>query len=187
MKKTLLIILCSLGTIAQAECYVRSSTRITKQAIFGAPTDVQKIVTPDVKGFNCVLRYRLNLNNDWQTVEGVATAQTEDQACAMAIDVSRANILVEVSPHTVSADTQMVCGDITDIRVHPVRIGDEIWESEVDIHTIPAERPYFSYKGTTCRFFVERDSRNRNLYLYQGIICRENAAKRSKWRVVDKY
>ena len=187
MKCTLVAIVCLSAGLASAECYVRSNIKVAKQAIFGAPTDIQRIVTPDSKGFQCVLRYRLNVNNDWQTVEGVATANSEDDACARAIDVGRASILEEPKPQSVKHDTQMVCGDITDIRVHPVKIGDVIWESEVDVHTIPAERPYFQYKRTQCRMFVERDNKAQNLYLYQGVICRENSSNRSKWRVLDKY
>jgi hypothetical protein len=187
MKRTLIAIMCLSAGLASAECYIRSSTKISKKEIFGAPTDIQRIVTPDAKGFQCVLRYRLNIKTDWQTVEGVASAKTEDDACARAIDISRASILQEPAPTSVKSDTQMVCGDITDIKVHPVHINDVIWESEVDIHTIPAERPYFQYKRTQCRMFVERDGKSQNLYLYQGIICRENSSAHSQWRVVDKY
>jgi len=187
MKRTLIAIVCFGAGLASAECYVRSNIKVATQAIFGAPTDIQRIVTPDAKGFQCVLRYRLNVNTNWQTVEGVAVAKTEEDACARAIDVGRASILEEPRPNTVKHDTQMICGDITDIRVHPVQINDVIWESEVDIHTIPAERPYFQYKRTQCRMFVERDNKAQNLYLYQGVICRENSGPRSRWRVVDKY
>jgi len=187
MKRTLIVVACLSAGLASAECYVRSNIQVAKQSIFGAPTDIQRIVTPDARGFQCVLRYRLNINSDWQTVEGVATAKTEDDACARAIDVGRASILEEPKAQSVKHDTQMVCGDITDIRVHPVHINDVIWESEVDIHTIPAERAYFQYKRTQCRMFVERDNKAQNLYLYQGVICRENSSPRSKWRVVDKY
>jgi hypothetical protein len=187
MKKAFCILLAGFATTASAECYMHSSMKIDKSLIFGRPTDIQKIVTPDEHGSKCVLRYRLNIANDWQTVEGEATGSTDEMACARAIDVSRGNILVEAEAETAQADTQMVCSDLPDIRVHPVNIGDEIWESEVDVHTIPAERPYFKYKYTECRMYVERDARYSNLYIYQGIICRNNATAASKWRVIDKY
>jgi hypothetical protein len=76
---------------------------------------------------------------------------------------------------------------LPEIRVHPVRIGDIIWQSEVDVHTIPEERPYFMYKRTQCRMFVERDSKEQNLMVYQGIICKMDSTKNAKWQVLDKY
>jgi hypothetical protein len=162
------------------------ATKISSSAVFGQPTDIQRIVTPDARGYQCVLRYRLNVDLDWQTVEGIGVGKTEAQACATALDLKQAAVLSD-APTKVSADRQMVCSDFPDIRVRPVRIGEVIWESETDVHTIPEERPYFVYKSTQCRLFVERNSVDRNFFTYQGVICRLNATKNSKWQVVDKY
>lgn len=172
---------------AKADCYIRSSTKIARQFVDSQPTDIQKLVTPDAHGQKCVLRYRVNIRDDWQTAEGIGYGATESEACAQAADIRRGSILEEVTSKTVRADSQMVCSDLPDIRVHPVRIGDVIWESETDLHTYPQERKYFWYKRTQCRMFVERDSRNQNLMLYQGIMCRLNASGNSKWQVIDKY
>ena len=68
-----------------------------------------------------------------------------------------------------------------------MRIGDVIWQSEVDIHTIPTERRDFWYKRSRCRMFIERDAKNSNLWLYQGEICQISNTPDSKWRVIDKY
>jgi len=187
MKRLFIFALCATATAVSAECHMRTSIRVARQDIFGAPTDVQRIVTPDAQGDKCVLRYRLNIKGDWQTVEGEATAATEEVACTKALDVGQGWLLQDVAPKLVQADNQMVCSDAPEIQVHPVRIGDEIWESEVDVHSIPAERAYFQYKHTRCRFFVERDAKFQNLYIYQGVICRVNSTQHSKWRVIDRY
>jgi hypothetical protein len=120
-------------------------------------------------------------------MEGVAVADTEEQACARAADLKTASVLGEVVRETVHAKQEMVCSDLPDIQVHAVQVGDTIWESETDVHRVPAERAYFVYKGTQCRMFSERNNRNGNLYTYQGVICRENSRANSRWRVVDKY
>ena len=185
--KRLLILPLIIASVVHAECHVRVSTNILPQTIFGSATDVQRMVVPDARGFKCVVRYRLNINTDWQTVEGIGVARTEEQACGQASDIKRGAILGEVTAQKVRADQQMVCSDLPDIRVRPVKLGETIWESEVDVHIVPAERPYFVYKNTQCRMFVERNSRDQNLFTYQGIICRLNTTKNSKWQVVDKY
>jgi len=187
MKKLLIAGLLLATTLAHAECYMRSSIKLTRQTVSSQPVDWQKLVTPDAAGKKCVIRYRIQINNNWETVEGIGVAPTEGAACAQALDVTRGSVLEEVTPTRVSADNQMVCSDLPEIRVHPVRIGDIIWQSEVDIHTIPAERREFWYKRSRCRMFVERDSKNANLWLYQGVICQNNTSPNSKWQVIDKY
>jgi hypothetical protein len=170
----------------KADCYTRVSTNISQQAINSQPVDIQKLVSPDGTRQKCILKYRLHINNDWQTIEGIGYGPTEADACVQALDQHRGHIMEE-APSSVHADSQMVCSDLPDIRVHPVRIGDIVWESETDLHTYVPERKYFWYKRTQCRMFVERDSRNQNLMLYQGVVCRLSTTPNSKWRVIDKY
>lgn len=185
MKKILCIGLIVASPSVLADCYIRSSINLGKQNI--QAKDIQKIVTPDAQGSKCVARYRVNIDGDWQTAEGVGVAKTESQACLKALDVSRGAILEEVSPSRMQSDSQMICSDLPEIRVHRVRVGDIIWESETDVHSIIDERKYFWYKRSRCRMFVERDTRNQNLWLYQGVICAVDSGSNSKWQVIDKY
>jgi len=187
MKRLLILGLILSSSVATAECYTRSEIRLTRQNVNAGPTDLQKLIVPDANGNKCTVRYRIHVGDDWYTAEGSATAQTESEACARAVDIGRGTVLAEIEPSGVSSDTQMVCSDITDIRVRKVHAGETIWESETDMHVIPAERTYFSYKGTQCRMFVERNAKERNMYLYQGIMCRADSRSDSKWLVVDKY
>ena len=185
--KRFILLLALVSTGSYADCYMRISTRLTPQMVNSQPVDTQKLVVPDAQGQKCVMRYRIHVGNDWETVEGIGVGATETEACARALDLGRGSMLKEVSPQRVRADSQMVCSDLPDIRVHPVRIGDIIWQSEVDLHSIPTERKMFWYKRTQCRMFVERDSKNANLWLYQGVICQNNTSPNSKWQVIDKY
>jgi len=185
VKKFCAIVLFALATAAHAECYMRSS--INLRLANTGPKDIQQLVTPDARGQKCVMRYRIHVDQDWQTAEGIGYGATESEACSQAIDSHRAYALVEIVPERIRADNQMVCSDLPEIRVHPVRIGDVIWQSEVDMHTIPVERKDFWYKRSRCRMFVERDGRNQNLTVNQGIICALDSRVDSKWRVIDKY
>jgi hypothetical protein len=171
----------------RADCYTRSNIRMTRSSIDAGPTDVQKLIVPDSNGSRCVARYRVHINDMWYSAEGSSVAKTESEACARALDVGIGTVLAEVEPNTISSDTQMVCSDLPDIRIRPVHIGEVIWESETDMHRHPQERKYFDYKQTKCRMFTERNAKDRNLYTYQGIICKVDSGPYSKWRVVDKY
>jgi len=187
MKRLLVAGLIFTATVAHGECYMRSAIHLMHQAVDSTPVDWQQLVTPDTGGQRCTVRYRIQINHNWQTAEGSAVATTQARACALAMDISRGHVLQEVTPDRVSADNQMVCSDLPEIRVHPVRIGDVIWQSEVDMHTIPAERKDFWYKRSRCRMFVERDVKNSNLWVYQGEICQLSNTPNSKWQVIDKY
>ena len=189
MKLAAFMILFAVGSTAEAACYQRASINITSQKINTAPTDIQRLVTPDTHGYQCVARYRLHVGQAWVTVEGTAVAKTEDKACNQALDIKRARALEDVPPARVGADQQLVCSDLPDIRVRPVRRGELIWESETDLHSHPLERatPYFTIKQARCRKFIERVSKDQNLIIYQGIICQANPVTNSKWLVLDKY
>jgi hypothetical protein len=189
MKLWVLIGSLAVVTAAEATCYQRASINIVGQPINTAPTDIQRLVTPDPAGYQCVARYRLHVGQRWVTVEGTATGTTEDRACEQAMDVRRAQALEDVGPARVSADQQLVCSDLPDIRVRSVRRGELIWESETDLHSHPLERatPYFTIKQARCRKFIERVPRDQNLIIYQGVICQATTAQNSKWLVLDKY
>lgn len=186
MKRVMLAGLCLVATVANADCYVRSTTTIVPAALQSAPTDFHKILTPDPKGFKCAVRYRVYMNDEWNLVEGVAVHNDPDSACARALDVKRGSVLLDPTREMIKSDQQMVCSDLPDIRVRPVRVGELIWESETDLHRHPDERKHFMYKNTKCRMFTERAAEDGNLQTYQGIICQEDP-KSMKWRVIDKY
>jgi hypothetical protein len=151
-------------------------------------TDYREQVFNEAKGKRCIVQYRAHMADGWHTVEGSSTAQDQTVACKQAHDVGRGYLLADVGPEKITTTTNMVCSDFPEIRVRPVRIGEVIWDSETDVHTIPTERPYFWYKGTACRMFIERATVNGNLMMYQGIICRQQGdGWPTKWIVVDKY
>jgi len=187
MKHTILVGLCLVSAAAHADCYIRSSVRLALQTVNTKPTDMQKLVVPDMKGFKCVLRYRIHIGDEWKTAEGIGYGKTEPLACEYALNLQNGAVLEEVAPSRVRADTQMVCSDLVEIKVRPVRIGETIWDSEADMHRHPDERKPFNYKDTICRMFTERNDKDRNLYTYQGIMCRITTEANSKWRVIDKY
>lgn len=188
MKKLFTLLLVSCSVSAHADCYMRSDINLSKMDVRGQPTDIQKIVMPDEAGKKCVIRYRIYADNEWRTVEGTGTGSTEKESCGKAMDIKKAYSLIEITPGIIHAENQLVCSDLLDIYVRPVRRGDLIWESETDMHSDLGERgKYFFYKQARCRKFIERTARDQNLIIYQGIICQNDTGSNSKWRVIDKY
>lgn len=189
MKRILLVALLFASVAAQAECHIRSNIKLTRKMVDSEPTDVQRIVTDVAKGRQCYVQYRVFVKDHWVTAEGTGTAKTDEAACDQATDISRGVVLSEVEPSSVKASTQMVCTDFPDIMIHPVNTGDIVWESETDRHFSPEPfmNAYFELRHGKCRRFSERTARFGDMVVYQGIICRLNTTKSSKWQVVDKY
>jgi hypothetical protein len=187
MKQLIAVAVCLATGLANADCYVRSSTTIAKSSLQSAPTDFRKIAVPDAKGNKCIIQYRVYLDNKWATVEGEGTDRDEAVACAKALDSKRAAVLEEPTREMLKSDQQLVCTDLPEIRVRPVRVGEVIWESETDQHPFPKERGYFNLDNAQCRRFSERNTVRGDLKTYQGIICRADLTSNSKWRVIDKY
>jgi hypothetical protein len=187
MKRLLAASLCLVSATVMADCYIRSDIKLTRQTINAGPTDLQKLVVPDVAGKKCIVQYRVHIGDNWHTAEGSSVGKDEGSACAKAMDIGRGNVLLDVDPSTITSDSQMVCSDLQEIRVRAVHIGELIWESETDMHRNAQERKYFDYKQTKCRMFTERNAKDRNFYTYQGIICKADSSPNSKWQVVDKY
>jgi len=183
------VILIGLSSSIYAEdtCRYVLDMRLTSQKLFGSPTDVQEIVTPSDTEISCRTIYRININDEWRSATGSATGKTRAEACTRAIGIGNGYLLSEYPPDTIRSTTETLCTDFEDIRLKPVKIGERIWESNVDIHVNPKERNYFTYKGARCRKFTERVQVPQGLYSAQGVICRAGSTPNSRWLVVDKF
>ena len=67
-------------------------------------------------------------------------------------------------------------------RVRRVEPGDLVRIGELRAH--PEKPDPFWYQNTTCWWFTEPDVINRDLVMYQGIICE---VKPTVWVVIDKF
>lgn len=181
-----LIALASLPAVAQAECYVRSAMTTQQKATITRTTDIDTLVVPISATQNkCIVSYRALINGTWHNIEGENVGsknQTEKELCLGAMDQGRAQVLSRANPTNMSVETNMVCSDQPRPQVRNVKIGDSVRESEVRPH--PNFPKPFVYRGAQCRWFIEPQLRNQDLYQYQGIICLSHG---TEWRVVDKW
>jgi hypothetical protein len=185
-RTTALILTVMWSATAQAECYVRSAMTGQQQANISRVTDVDTWVVPVSATQNkCIVSYRALIDNVWHTIEGEsvgARTQPETELCRTAMDRGRAIVLSLVGPQNISVETNMVCSDQPRPKIRHVKIGDTVSESEVRPH--PNFPKVFRHRGSQCRWFIEPELRQQDLYQRQGIICLSHG---SEWRVVDKW
>jgi len=182
----LLIVLLA-GT-ASAECYVRNATVSRLTSSIERTADQQRDILPQANGgFKCRISFRALIDNKWHSAVGeeIGDARASlDQTCTKAMNSARVSILESVSGTRVTANQDMICTDRPMPESRPtVNIGDVVWESEVQPH--PINKNPFSYRGSSCRWFVESRPEPGRVELSQGIICRNMAEK--VWKVVDKW
>ena len=185
MKKLALIVAALAVSTAQADCYNRTAITAQTRSEVSRVTDVRQQILPDPAGFACRVTFRALIGQDWHTGEGSATGFTGDdpaQICAQAQTVGRSFLLAKIGTTTVNQDSDVVCTDQPLPEVRPVKIGQIIGESEVQIHT-KYPKP-FSYQGTQCRWYMEYGTRSQDITPWQGVICRVQG---DRWKVVDKF
>lgn len=186
MSKLIIPLLC-VASIANAECYTRSSTISESKAPIERIADVERSVFTTKSGMKCRVTFRAYISSSWETAEGEASGAHDgsiDQLCAKAIDGARARILESVAGKKLSSTQEMICTDeeMKDERDN-VAIGDIVRESQVQPH--PAYTEVFVYNGSQCKWFIESVPNVGRVDVMQGIICK--APQRKVWKVVDKW
>lgn len=172
---------------AEDTCKFVMDIQMTSLKILGEPTDVQELLTPSENTLICRTFYRINIDDTWRSATGYSTGRTREEACSKALSIGNGKLLSEIPPDKVRSITETLCTDFEDIQIRPVKIGDRIWESNVDIPSNRKDRNYFSYKGTRCRMFSEQIPVLQGLYLARGVICRIGTTPNARWLVIDKY
>jgi len=172
---------------AEESCHFVLNTQWSSMKNIGSPTDVQEVATTTDSEIHCRTFYRINIDDRWRTATGSATGRSKEEACSKALSLGNSQLLSDLAPDTLRSTTEMICSDFEDIPLRSVKLGDQIWESNVDIASNPKERNYFHYKGSRCRKFSEKTQMPQGLYLAQGVICRMGQNPNARWLVVDKY
>jgi len=187
MSSKIPLILALVATSAHSECYVRSAmTTQTKMSIV-AIADVEPLMVPISFTQNkCIVSFRAQVNGRWITAEGEKVgpkSMSEQELCNSAVDQGRIQILSRVDGGNISMEQNMVCDERPSRQIRVVQKGERIRESEVLPH--PNFPKPFSYRTSTCRWFIEPEVRpGRDLLQRQGIICQLHD---SEWQVVDKW
>lgn len=186
VKKYIFILLSFLSCNVYAECVMRSVSTSIQTIDYSQARDILPLVTRIGNTKKCTVRYRIPVNNVWQTAEGESFGDLnadETTLCVAAIKAGNAKFIVNNSMSNLNSTTDMVCSDVPMIRTHNgLEIGTYVLESEVQIH--PKYPNTFKYKNTICKWFVDTYPDKNDVRQYQGIICK---AKQDSWVIVDKF
>ena len=164
---------------------MRSSTSAVSVAEIQRIADQRQIVVPLGTGRQCSVTFRAQINNAWHNGYGTYDwygEQSEAEACTIALEVGK-QILINNQPRRqVASQQQMVCSDEPVIQERAVQEGDLIKESQVMPH--PNKPLPFTYKNSSCKWFIETDTKGNDMYQWQGVIC---LVRPDTWKVMSKF
>lgn len=144
----------------------------------GEVTDLVK----DISANKCVVKYRINVNKEWHTVTWTHTGSDDGEfLCNTAIENGRKQLLVVLGGNF-ETETLTVCKSNKSVKIRPVKIGDEVVETELG--RAPEKKFYFKHNNATCRMFREKYNSNGVLRVNNGVICQTD---NQFWTVVDKW
>ena len=177
MKKILLVLLTVSQFAFAEECKVQQATQnVSRQNV----SSVIDLVKNKQEG-SCQVIFKLNVDGRTHLVDHTYSGLYQSEIlCQMAIEEGRGILLTEIGG-TFESESVTVCKEGVELKLRPLKIGDEILENEAPVIQ---GKPYFKYRNTQCRLFRERYNQNGNLRVNHGVICQ---ADNNLWTVMDKW
>ena len=176
--KKIVLVLITVSQFAVAEdCRVQqASQNVSRQQV----SEVIDLVKNKREGI-CQVTFKLSVDGRTHLVDHTYNGLYQPEIlCQMAIEEGRAMLLTQIGG-TFESESITVCKEGGNLKFRPLKIGDEILESEAP--QIQG-KPYFKYRNTQCRLFRERYNQNGTLRVNHGVICQTD---NSLWTVVDKW
>jgi hypothetical protein len=175
------------ASMAQAECYVRSSTLTESRDAIEKIADAQNTFVRLSSGqMRCTSTFRVLIKGTWHTAEGqaiVPEGTSEAQACARAQNSGKITILQQVSGKSLTLQEETVCTDQNLPKTRTVKEDEIVRESEV-VPDPAWPNTKRMRDGNVCRKFVESDMRGVEMRRTRGVICQ---VSETDWKVVEKY
>ena len=190
MKTTIatLIIGLSISSTAYSECVMRTSSLTKVAGQLEQIADIRPLVSPSFNGeLKCSVSLRVSYKGQWFTAYGDYSGDPkigQEELCVNAVEIAARQFLASKEAKLLHSDQQMVCSDEPEIKVRPVEKGEVIRLSEVNLQS---NKPAFLFKGAECRWFVETTVDAKDLYQWNGIVCKTGRPGSDDWTVVDKF
>ena len=183
-----LLIGLSISCAAHSECVMRTSSLTKVVGKLDQIADIRAVATPTFNGeLKCSVSLRVEYKGQWFTAYGDYTGDPaigERELCVNAVEIAARQFLASKEAKLMHSDQQMFCSDEPEIKVRPVNKGEVIRLSEVSINH---DKPSFNYKGAECQWFVETTIGAKDLYQWNGIVCKTGRPGSDDWTVVDKF
>jgi len=184
--KYLLILLFPTLSLAN-QCVLQDRTVTSSEVKIVARSNIQRQIVPAPDGGRrCVVNFQAQINNAWYWANGHYDwdgARPAAEACAVAISRAEDAVKTQVAPSHVRSEKVLTCSDNEDLeKLQATNPG-----TVAPLHKYRPHPKYpneFWHNGAKCRWFLDSVFREKDIYTYQGIICK---VANSQWVVVDKF
>lgn len=134
----------------------------------------------------CQVTFRARINNEWHTAIGSHDwpgDRPASEACGVAGSRAESAVIERAGRTLTKTEKIMICRDQPDLAVLKTTAPGTVGR----LHQFRPHPQYpnrFWHNGTQCRWFLDSEFRQQNIYTYQGIICQ---LQPEQWVVVDKF
>jgi hypothetical protein len=185
MKKLAYFLLLAPLSASAAECLLAERSQV--QAV-GRVDQIQDLKVTVIalrdQSRRCTVNFRAKINGVWSPGFGEYTWRTDmpdEIACNNALERAKTNLIELTGNQRITSEKHLQCDEGSD-PIKTIRVGQTVAENSWTPH--PKKVGSFWYQGAECRWFVETDVMGRDLYQWQGIVCR---VRQGEWVVVDKF
>jgi hypothetical protein len=177
MKKLILVSLLA-SNVALADCNVRSASIMADENTVGPVTNLVANFMPG----RCRVSFDITVDGISHHLQKEVVADMPgDSVCNEAVEQAKKQLLLDTGGRF-KTESVTVCREGRAIPP-TVKVGDQILESEVGKSKMDK---YFTFRNSRCRMFTERAVKNRDLVVYNGVICQIDNSE-TNWVVVDKW
>jgi len=178
-KLVITLLLAFLSPISHSECVIKTASQLANEREVGPILNLQK----NKSDGRCDVEFDITVDGiSYHLNETEIGLEQEESLCYYAQVRAKKNLLLSLGG-TFNTEAITVCNDGPAIQNKDYKIGDLVLESELGKSPI---KGYFNYNNARCRMYTERKSIDKELKVYNGVICKvENSA--SNWIIVDRW
>lgn len=182
----LTILLALLPTIVLAnDCVLAQKSRAHATGRIDKIRDVKTtIIVARDQTRRCTVDFQAEVDGVWSSGFGEYTWRSDmpdSVACNNALERGKSSLIELTGNQRFISEQHLTCREESGTpRV--IEIGRTLKENEWTPH--PRRTNTFWYKGTECQWFIETDQLGRDLYQWEGVVCR---VRKGEWVVIDKF
>lgn len=182
-----LLLLPTLALANSDQCVIQQRTVSQGEVEIQERSEVRREITPLPSGqWRCQVSFRARIGAVWHTAFGEYDwpgDRSQQEACGVAVKTATDLLRQRVGKTKVITDQVVVCRDQPDlITLKDIKPGTVAMLHQFRPH--PDYPNAFWHQGTQCRWFLDSQYRNSDIYTFQGIICQ---VQNGGWAVLDKF
>lgn len=167
-----------MSTQVLAECVLKQITNTEQSGTIKSVKDIQRFVTAWTDSQRkCNVEFNALIDNSWHKGYGAyafGNGESENRACAVALNEGKRNLLQELFPQSVQSEDVLICSDEK----------PRVRKTGLEGLSLNTDKPEFYHRGAMCRWYLQTVKEEYGLYQWNIVACN---LQPNQWTIVDKF